>query len=647
MSNALYSAKESEINLSELFMTFWKYKFIIIIITLLSFFASVDFVLKTKKIYTAHSAFILESNTTPQGVLSGALEKKLFNFSLPGMSTSPDELLVERLSSREFIIEVAQDLSLHEDKFFNPYDPNQKEPAWKSAINSLIGYKSSPRDPGKIANWNILESFENNVSILQNQAGSIDVNVRHPIPDKAAVIANHIVRKAINMINEENIIDVDSRLSYLSSALAGSVQELENAQKSLKDYGLKNSVQADRAFAAGSILLDDLRLKRDETFQLSQTIIALNALTKGKTPSDDDYLTLRQKFPLIDEQNFRRILGISEVISAWEWPRQETLFKVQESIRDRLRSLDSEIQKLEVDARRYAESSDDLSRVKRRLKVAEATYTVMIEQVKSQSILAGYTPNRSKIIAVADVPITPTEPKPKLIVAAGTGIGLFAGVTIAWFLSLVRGVCFSKTSIFKLLNPKFDHQIGPLRLFRGKNLAEVQLFIQRKPLGWSKQLILESTSVQDRTVLMVLDTAQANNAAPIARIIGCSGSLMDRNFAFISLSANGNDTYNDHADMSDLVIADKVGNCTEYVYQNGEKNIEWLFSKTFEATIEKLLSTHQNLVLSVDVDALDIIQSSPIFSDAALVVYVQTGKTKYKLLESLMRRGNVEVVLHG
>ena len=55
--------------------------------------------------------------------------------------------------------------------------------------------------------------------------------------------------------------------------------------------------------------------------------------------------------------------------------------------------------------RKCTTSAEDLSKFTRDAKVAEATYTVLIEQVKSQSLAAGFKPQTFKVFEYATEPL--------------------------------------------------------------------------------------------------------------------------------------------------------------------------------------------------------------------------------------------------
>ena len=68
----------------------------------------------------------------------------------------------------------------------------------------------------------------------------------------------------------------------------------------------------------------------------------------------------------------RRILGMSETISAWVWPKIETIEAVNATLQDREKRLNVEIKKLEENAKIYAASAEGLAKLTRDAKIAEA-----------------------------------------------------------------------------------------------------------------------------------------------------------------------------------------------------------------------------------------------------------------------------------
>ena len=126
----------------------------------------------------------------------------------------------------------------------------------------------------------------------------------------------------------------------------------------------------------------------------------------------------------------------------------ETIDAVTATLMDRIKRLEVEITNIEDSAKIYASSAEELARYQREAKVAEATYKVLIEQVKSQSLAAGFKRNSFQIFEYATPPIKPASPNILLILIISAAIGLIIGCTLAFINSLRKGVYYTKTAIF-------------------------------------------------------------------------------------------------------------------------------------------------------------------------------------------------------
>ena len=113
-----------EIDLSELFASLWSHKILIAVITVVSIFLSGFYAITTEKQYTAKAVFNIEQNNSRGLSLGGELGAlaSIAGFG-PSVSSGTD-LLIERIKSREFILNADQKLALSEDTFFNSYDPD-------------------------------------------------------------------------------------------------------------------------------------------------------------------------------------------------------------------------------------------------------------------------------------------------------------------------------------------------------------------------------------------------------------------------------------------------------------------------------------------------------------------------------------------
>ena len=62
------------------------------------------------------------------------------------------------------------------------------------------------------------------------------------------------------------------RLNYLSETLADALQEMEKAQKNLKDYALENSAMAQENFISDSLKLDEIRMEKRKVKEIADLL---------------------------------------------------------------------------------------------------------------------------------------------------------------------------------------------------------------------------------------------------------------------------------------------------------------------------------------------------------------------------------------
>ena len=152
-----------------------------------------------------------------------------------------------------------------------------------------------------------------------------------------------------------------------------------------------------------------------------------------------------KQFPIVDQVEFRRVLGQNEIISSWSWPEASSVGAVFDTLTERKSRLQSQINASQIDAERSGLALETYAKLEREAKIAEATYTVMIEQVKAQSMASGYRPDRTEVYEYASPSISPSAPKRSLILALGAVLGLFVGAALSLALALSsRRLLFKK-----------------------------------------------------------------------------------------------------------------------------------------------------------------------------------------------------------
>ena len=163
--------------------------------------------------------------------------------------------------------------------------------------------------------------------------GAIEISVLHSDPKKASYYANSFMEEIRQMVEKESKASNDYRLNYLSETLADALQEMEEAQENLKNYALKNSAMAQENFLSDSLKLDQIRMEKRKVQEIADLLSIIENLIKSRNLDSNSYEALRSTHPLVDDIDFRRILGMSETISAWSWPNIETIEAVSATLR--------------------------------------------------------------------------------------------------------------------------------------------------------------------------------------------------------------------------------------------------------------------------------------------------------------------------
>ena len=123
---------------------------------------------------------------------------------------------------------------------------------WKATIKKFIGWQTNAEKENIIENI-IIYKYKESVKVYETEGGSIVLSVTHTNPEKASKYANSFMEEVRILVDYESKTAQDQKIAYLSETLADAVQEMETAQKNLKDYTLKNSVMAQENFISGSL----------------------------------------------------------------------------------------------------------------------------------------------------------------------------------------------------------------------------------------------------------------------------------------------------------------------------------------------------------------------------------------------------------
>jgi uncharacterized protein involved in exopolysaccharide biosynthesis len=628
MQDLLNTEANDEIDLRELFITLWAYKLLIISFCVLGVIYGGYYSLNARKEYSSTAIFKLGDTSVNMNLSQNI--SSLANIARLNPMISANTYPVDQVRGRIFIQSLDEKLNFRTDPYFNTYNPNHVDPIWKSRIKRAIGWQKSSINAEEAMWQNIIAKYLKNVELNQTTDGSIKVSVTHVNPQRAAKIANGIMDEII--LNKKTKINKtqDQHLSYLSNTLAMALNDLEVSQSKLKEFALKNSALPLEEFAAGSLKLDLLREQLIQTTELHEAVAALSLILKNEKIDQNDYLALRQKFPIIDQVEFRRVLGQNEIISSWSWPEASTVDAVFDTLSDRINRLQSQINASQIDAERSGLALETFAKLEREAKISEATYTVLIEQVKAQSMLTGFRPDKTEIYEYASASINASAPKRSMILVVGAMSGLFAGVLLSLALSTYRGVYYSINSLMIGAQARFTASVKTLLPLRNKILGEVGAIHMKKSHPILRDMAVEIHKNATKQVVVTSSRAKMNGDC-VARALAEYMQSDSMKVAVINFSSRAKklDIEGERLSVGSFVVTESAGHISAL---RPNEALELLSHKDFWGKINLLNSTFDLVFLCADnsdaISLLSALEGQKVYH----ITIARTKKTKSSTL---------------
>ena len=646
MQDFINSKPKDEIVLRDLFITLWAYKLLIFSLCALGITYGGYYTLNAEKTYTSVAIFKIDQASTSRMSFDGqigtlarlaGIQKNNLGGSLP----------IDKIMGRIFIENIDKKLNFQTDPYFNTYNPKSVDPIWKSFIKSAIGWQKSNIDD-KQAIWSsIVTKYSKNIELKETKEGSFKISVTHKDPHRAAEIANTIMETVITDQKSSMDKEQNQLLSYLSSTLASALSDLEVSQSNLKEFSLKNNYLPLESFAAGSLKLDALREQLSRTSELHEAVAALSIMLKNKTTDQNNYLTLRQKFPIIDQVAFRRILGQNEIISSWNWPEASSVNAVLDTLLERKSRLQSQINTSQINAERSGLALEIYNKLERKAKIAEATYTVLIEQVKAQTMAAGYRSEKSEVYEYASISQSPSAPNRNLILALGAILGLFAGTLLSLFLALFRGVCYSKEALRTGAQARLMDSVRTILPLRNKSLKVINTLLVKKSYPVLRNMAVEIYN-SGTTQVVVTSTRAKLTANELARTLASYMQSDTMKVAVIDFSSRANklDIDKESLSIGSFIVTESVGNVSVLKPDGDLATVDLLSQRSFTKKMQSLNSTIDILFLCADDEDANSLLRAIRGQKAFHVTLARTKYTKFSNLMQLNSLFPIQGLLH-
>lgn len=646
MNSNLQPNSDGEVSLKELILILWAYKYFITAVTILAVLCGGYFALTTKKVYTASAVFSMSTPEKPNLNIGGNVDSiaRLAGINIPSKS-----ILSEKdIKGRIFVEKINSKLNFIGDRYFNTYNPNRsKDPFWKSEIKRITKYKRTEVSENEIIWQGIVRKYKKNVFLDVSKENIITIKVLHENAFRAAEISNSIMETVISNAKERLRQQTKERLSYLTSIMADSLSDLENVQSKLKTFTIENGSLPVENFAFGSFELDALRKQLIRTDDLYIALIALDQILQKKNPSISDYKYLISQHPIVEQIEFRRLVGQSETSGKWRWPDRSSVTVILQSILQGKKKLEFQINEAQESAIQSSEMLEIYAKLKRQEKISEATYAVLIEQVKSQSMTAGFTPDMSIIYEYASPSITPTSPNKTLYVALSFILGVFIGSALSFIIGFRNRVYYSKEILIAEAMPRFIARTKELNFLNKKSLDDIRNLVLKKPLPSIRGLVSEIH--KSKSNLVVISSSKTKlKSNNLANMVASFMQQDKLKVAIIDFSAK------------DIVIDKKLKSNNFGPYQlvqekdcisilqpiNNSLPLNFLSNKNFSESLQSLNKFFDFVITCADNDDSVSLTRAMQLEEVFHIMLVRTKYTKYKMFTEIKNCMPIQGLLH-
>lgn len=398
---------------------FWRWKWLIIAMTLLGTFASIIIVSKIEPLYKASVTIEFQKYDT-----------SIFDDNRLNRSTYADaEYLATQyalLKSRSLAERVVSQLKLDQ----NAYDVQSNThiaPVRRSRIARIDYTGHDPAEATYIANAladNFIDSHIEKKSDASSKARSV-ITTRLA---SAKTALEEAERSFVDYAKAKGILELDSR-SHMTSLEADSAVTLNNALAKAHN----DRIKAEH---------DLLEIKSNQDLGIYSASKTLEQLNAHRAELSGDYQELRSTFqpqyPKMIQIN-NRIKDLDSAIKAEQNRLSEahqskalakfnTAKATERSLQQRVDQLKSELQDLRDRRVEY-------NILEREVETARTHYDALLHQLKRQTSLSDVASSQISIIDRAIIPEHPYFPNKRNIILISAGLSLLLGFALAWILT--------------------------------------------------------------------------------------------------------------------------------------------------------------------------------------------------------------------
>jgi hypothetical protein len=347
-------------------------------------------------------------------------------------------------------------------------------------------------------------------------------------------------------------------------------------------------------------------------------------------------LALRKAYPIVDQVEFRRIFGQNEIISSWSWPDKNSAIAVLQTLADRKWRLEDDVNLAQKNAEKLAGNVEKFATLKRESTVAEATYTVMIEQVKANSIMAGFNSNKSEVYEYAVTPISPSAPRRNLVIMIGGVLGLFLGSCIALIFSYWRGVYYSTRALLSVQKFSYNAKTKNLRRVSKKTFDELSVLFHSRPIASLRDIKLQINQSKKQYVI-ISGLGSKLKAKNLSNMLCADMQSDGLTSAYINFSrfSKTQDNIESSQEKSNFIVLEKFKGLTVLAPPETTRALNFITRQGAKDSIKNLCTEFDRIILSIEAkDAISLARFlNP--NDVFHIALTRKNKTKRELLEKI------------
>ena len=277
--------------------------------------------------------------------------------------------------------------------------------------------------------------------------------------------------------------------------------------------------------------------------------------------------------------------------------------------------------------------------------IADATYKVLIEQVKSQSLSAGFQPETFTIFEYATPPLIPSSPNGKRTVILGALFGLFISFVTALLNSLRTGVYYTSSSLKTDAAPNISLRSDRMRRLSRLPISKILARLAQKRIS---EIDEAEVMLADETIVLVQNLGGRISSWDMTRLLATQSSISGRKVIVCDMTGRLTPEKSQKLTkkISSLEVFSSEANFDIFDGFNSKNGISFFKSINFKNQINDLLSNYNQVyVCCGQNDSIATLIALKNFK-TNLVLLARVKKTRKSDLQKVKAFQNIGVLVY-